>query len=64
MEWKPIETAPRDKTRAFLLACEFDRKGDWRIKMGYRDSGAIGGWHVWGASWVPTHWMPLPDAPK
>lgn len=57
-QWQPIETAPQ-KT-AILLACEFDNPGDWRIKCG---SFYDGEWHVWGASWIPTYWMPLPDAP-
>lgn len=56
--WHPIETAP-EKT-ALLLATEFGGPGDWRIKMG---SFYDGGWHVWGASWTPTHWMHLPTAP-
>lgn len=56
--WKPIETAPSDKM--LLLAAEFDRPGDWRIKVGgcWDDT-----WEVFGASWTPTHWMPLPSAP-
>lgn len=58
--WRPIETAPTEEI--VLLAGEFDFPGDWRIKCGYfsldRD-----GWHVFGASWTPTHWMPLPPPP-
>ncbi|MCO4152015.1 DUF551 domain-containing protein [Citrobacter freundii] len=35
--------------------------GDWRQKVGYYLAGK---WTVYGASWTPTHWMPLPAAPQ
>ncbi|UVS93515.1 DUF551 domain-containing protein [Burkholderia glumae] len=44
-----------------LVAVEFFGPGDWRIKVGYL--GEQGGWHVFGGSWTPTHWMPLPEPP-
>lgn len=58
--WQPIETAPKDAV--VLLAAEFDCPGDWRIKCGtwIPDEKA---WRVWGASWIPTRWMPLPAPP-
>lgn len=57
--WQPIETAP--KGVHVLLAAEFDGPGDWRIKIGgYWD----GVWHIYGGTWSPTHWMPLPNPPK
>lgn len=60
-EWQPIETAPRDQF--LLLATEFDCPGDWRIKVGeYRTRTRS--WHVFGASWTPTRWMPLPAPPN
>ncbi|EOC9238137.1 DUF551 domain-containing protein [Enterobacter hormaechei] len=43
-----------------LCASEFDGPGDWRRKVGYWHCGK---WVVYGASWTPTHWMPLPAAP-
>lgn len=58
MKWQPIETAPKET--ALLLATEFFGAGDWRIKCG---SFYGGEWHVWGATWTPSHWMPLPAAP-
>ena len=58
-EWHLIETAPMLKT--VLLAVEFDGPGDWRIKCGSFYSNE---WHVFGASWKPTHWMPLPRSPE
>ena len=62
--WKPIETAPKEGL--VLLAAEFDGPGNWRIKVGYRDDGpySFWGWRIFGASWKPTHWMPLPAPPK
>ncbi|WP_072015027.1 DUF551 domain-containing protein [Citrobacter sedlakii] len=44
-----------------LCASEFDGPGDWRRKVGYWHCGK---WDVYGASWTPTHWMPLPAAPQ
>jgi hypothetical protein len=65
MEWQPIETAP--KGRAVLVACEFDYPGDWRIKLGSYlpdHPDQFHGWLIHGASWKPTHWMPLPQPPE
>lgn len=58
-EWQPIETAPKDEM--ILLAGVMDHASDWRIKVGYCDS--LGEWKIFGASWEPTHWMPIPAAP-
>ena len=64
-EWELIETAPKDGT-ALILSVEI-RPDDWRIKVGgwRRTKPSIGsGWIIFGASWTPTHWMPLPEPPK
>ncbi|HGV3017823.1 TPA: DUF551 domain-containing protein, partial [Escherichia coli] len=56
------ERMPDTKT-AVLVAREFDRKGDWRMKWATYIPGhpdANDGWVVPGASWIPSHWMPLP----
>jgi hypothetical protein len=56
-DWKPIETAPRDRKRVLL---------------GHKDgSMMVGFWN--GSAWDdgdfmsfedwPTHWMPLPEPP-
>jgi hypothetical protein len=59
-DWQLIETAPKDAM--VLLAAEFDGPGDWRIKVGYWDNHE-NDWEIFGGSWSPTHWMPLPAAP-
>ncbi|EMV2185190.1 DUF551 domain-containing protein [Escherichia coli] len=59
------ERMPDSKT-AVLVAREFDRKGDWRMKWATYIPGhpdANDGWIIPGASWIPSHWMPLPEAP-
>lgn len=63
--WQPIVTAPKDGT-PILLACS-----NWPhatilgkpmpIKIGGWDNDA---WHIFGASWMPTDWMPLPAPPE
>ncbi|EIX9131053.1 DUF551 domain-containing protein [Klebsiella pneumoniae] len=46
-----------------LVAKEFFGPGDWRRKVGHVRH-EDGGWNIYGASWAPTHWMPLPAAPQ
>ncbi|WMX94798.1 DUF551 domain-containing protein [Escherichia coli] len=60
------ERMPDTKT-AVLVAREFDRKGDWRMKWATYIPGhpdANDGWIIPGASWKPSHWMPLPEPPQ
>lgn len=60
------ERMPDTKT-AVLVAREFDRKGDWRMKLATYIPGhpdANDGWIIPGASWKPSHWMPLPEPPQ
>ncbi|EJH9478920.1 DUF551 domain-containing protein [Escherichia coli] len=60
------ERMPDSKT-AVLVAREFDREGDWRMKWATYIPGhpdANDGWIIPGASWIPSHWMPLPEPPQ
>lgn len=60
------ERMPDTKT-AVLVAVEFGRKGDWRMKWATYIPGhpdANDGWIIPGASWKPSHWMPLPEPPE
>jgi len=70
VEWRPIETAPRDGT---LILCFYpDRCGQDRLSLRY---WAVGDWPSSGRTegWSdqyrqirktePTHWLPLPPAP-
>ena len=59
--WRPIETAPKDGT-AILVAQTTPGDYEGRVGVGWC-------WHViWNCSdypgLMPTHWRPLPDAPK
>lgn len=68
MEWKPIESAPKDGSKFLFI----EEKG--RIQVGRMDSEWGGGKSLFvcltgtGADWYPsvnpTHWMPLPEPPK
>ncbi|ELE6835444.1 DUF551 domain-containing protein, partial [Escherichia coli] len=54
------ERMPDTKT-AVLVARDFGRKGDWRMKWATYIPGhpdANDGWIIPGASWIPSHWMP------
>lgn len=44
-----------------VCAAEFFGPGDWRRKVGH--SRKNGEWRVYGASWTPSHWQPLPPPP-
>ncbi|EMQ3036138.1 DUF551 domain-containing protein [Escherichia coli H10] len=60
------ERMPNTKT-AVLVAVAFDRKGDWRMKWATYIPGhpdANDGWIIPGASWKPSHWIPLPEPPQ
>ncbi|HCB8582953.1 TPA: DUF551 domain-containing protein, partial [Escherichia coli] len=53
------ERMPDTKT-AVLVARDFGRKGDWRMKWATYIPGhpdANDGWIIPGASWIPSHWM-------
>lgn len=59
--WVPVSERMPEGSEEVLCTKEFDGPGDWRKKVGYWLAGK---WTVYGASWTPTHWMPLPAAPQ
>ncbi|HAV8138563.1 TPA: DUF551 domain-containing protein [Escherichia coli] len=66
-DWISCSERMPDSKTAVLVAREFDRKGDWRMKWATYIPGhpdANDGWIIPGASWIPSHWMPLPEPPQ
>lgn len=64
--WISCSDRMPDTKTAVLVAVEFDRKGDWRMKWATYIPGhpdANDGWIIPGASWKPSHWMRLPEPP-
>lgn len=60
--WRPIETAPRDETRALFYApAAEDRAAVWRIDYWWVQMRA---WAHMRPSQPYTHWMPLAEAPE
>lgn len=57
--WQPIETAPMDGRE--VLVCNLGC-----VRVGFRDIARGGVWSLWPGREAarPTHWMPLPAAPK
>lgn len=66
MDWiKCSERMPPSKT-GVLVGCWYGR--EWATKWaslihGHPDASSEG-WLIPGASWVPTHWHPLPAPPQ
>ena len=64
MMWQPIETAPKDGTS--FMAGWFDWPSDPGCNM-CPVKRHMGAWWESGEDYkvrTPTHWMPLPAAPK
>lgn len=57
MEWKPIESAPKD--REIILAGQWALSGNWDVKVGQYLATR---WPFVGER-QPSHWMPLPPPP-
>lgn len=57
MEWKPIETAPKDGADVMLYCSSMDMNGFYKhhFRFGYYDLQK-----EWGGA---THWAPLPEPP-
>lgn len=63
MEWQPIQTAPKDGTEILAGQAGTRKVGVivWNIEI-ERWSAPAEHWDE--PSWLPTHWMPLPEPPK
>lgn len=61
MDWQPIETAPKDTTEVIVL-CGYK---DVRLGWYFAPSSRTQGWLDQRSIRIsPTHWMPLPPAPR
>lgn len=63
MTWQPIETAPKDGTRFIAFSQDLTFCGDLPPFVSFC------AWHPDAGFCTdelrePTHWVPLPDAPK
>tara|TARA_R110002126_G_scaffold185903_2_gene334590 strand:- start:165 stop:383 length:219 start_codon:yes stop_codon:yes gene_type:complete len=67
MEWKSIETAPKDGTKIIGLHFQEVPGGVWsRVRICYWSQyGWQGGVQSETSPWIkyPTYWMPLPPLP-
>lgn len=66
-KWIKCSERMPPKMTGVLVATEFGHKGDWRMKWATyipEHPDANDGWLIPGASWKPSHWMPLPEPPE
>ncbi|WP_370194405.1 MULTISPECIES: DUF551 domain-containing protein [Aurantimonas] len=66
-DWHPIKTAPKDGTP--FLAYRHDHYGRFgNMQVTYwrqaEDEAGYIGLGEFNEAWMPTHWMPLPAAPR
>lgn len=64
MEWRTIKESPKDDE---IVLAYFDSGGLTGCAIAYYDTGEwfeVLGDNVKRADYDPTHWMPLPEAPK
>jgi putative alpha-1,2-mannosidase len=63
MEWQPIETAPK-KDAEFLVFLPRERSPIQAAWINQNGVFVVGNTFAFDLSCKPTHWMPLPPAPK
>ena len=70
MTWQPIETAPMDEERSFLVLCAGNEMCETLIRQAAMFEGNIypdscAGYIDWeDAIRDATHWQPLPEPPQ
>ncbi|MDN7221155.1 DUF551 domain-containing protein, partial [Klebsiella pneumoniae] len=67
-EWIPVSEQMPPSRHEVLVGRWWGEKPRWCCKWatyipGHPDAQSSG-WLIPGASWTPTHWMPLPAAPQ
>lgn len=64
VDWQSIETAPKDGTAVLVSAGPFIHRVEWDEEFEWWavDDNKLGPFRLRGSA--PTHWMPLPAAPK
>ena len=68
VEWIAVSERLPEPDQFVLAAIEWDRPGNWVQKVAcyeprHYDTKYTGGFRVFGGSWCPSHWMPLPAPP-
>lgn len=72
VDWRPIDTAPRDGWHAPILTCRMGEPARWfgdEPVGGYAEPPEAAYWNEYGDcwtachrphdEWAPTHWMPM-----
>jgi len=63
-QWQPISTAPRDGSDVVCYAEPHLIGGGIILLCWMEYKGVAAWWDFEMEAWNPTHWMPIPEAPK